>query len=305
MTTSKTPDTIKVEVIAGNGIRAGSIDAFTTIQITNDITMPSEASFELGDDGTFNALGDIFQPGVAFQVFVNDRPRLRGRVEMLDSPFDTGAGAVTRFTVRTKLSDAMVASADQGIKVKGTSLKEFILKLYEPLGFFEDKFEFDQTAAVNLITGKAKGDRDRPLDLERIKVKAARVRPPETIYAAADKHLRRHGLMHWDSPNGKIVVGLPNDTQSPSFKLNMFKDSRSDGNNILSGTRTRDWSGVPSSVNVFGRGGKRGFTSKSIASRFRNSKGFLKTSACVSSASNSKIQRPSELINPSSRKRSR
>ena len=58
--------------------------------------MPSESSFETGDDGTWDSLGNVFEPGVKFQVYVDELPRMRGRVEMNDVPLDVAAGAVVR-----------------------------------------------------------------------------------------------------------------------------------------------------------------------------------------------------------------
>ena len=257
-------DKVRIEIIASTTIAGGNLDNFTSMMIRNDITMPSEASFEVGDDGTWNALGDIFEPGVEFQIYINDTPRMRGRVEMNDVPLDTMAGAVVRFTVRTKLSDAMFASANQGTRVQGASLQAFILELYAPLGYKAQDFIFLQGTSRDLMTGRSAFTNAVPVNLERIKLSEARVKPPETIYAAADRHLRRHGFMHWDGPTGEIVVGAPGDGEDPTYTFNMYRGSKSPLNNVLGATRTRDWSGVPSSVNVYGRGGKRGFTRSNV-----------------------------------------
>lgn len=270
MAATRQPDTVRVEVIANGDVAGGQLDAFTSLVIVNDITMPSEASFEIGDNGTWAQLGDIFMPGVQFQVVVNDRPRLRGRVEMNDVPFDTQAGAVVRFTVRTKLSDAMYASANQGIRVRNTSIKDFILALYEPMGYTESDFDFAPYVTRDLLTGRRSGITKPIPDIERIKVSEARVNPPETVYAAADRHLRRHGLMHWDSPDGRIVVAEPDDEQAPTWRFNMYRGGPSGAgdpstNNVMGATRTRDWSGLPAAIGVFGRRGKRDFTKARIA----------------------------------------
>jgi prophage tail gpP-like protein len=260
-------DVVRVEVVSSSSQAGGTLDNFTSLEITNDITMPFEASFEVGDDVSWSSLGDVFALGTKFVVFVNDRKRLTGRVEMNNAPFDVGAGAVIRFAVRTKLADAMFASADQRIQVKNVSIKDFILKLYEPLGYAESDFIFDQRVSRNLLTGVEKSTGEAPVDLEPIKVEEARVNPPETVYAAADRHLRRHGLMHWDSPDGRIVVGAPNDTQDPSYTFNMFRTVVSgdpNTNNVLSGSRTRDWSSVPGKLGVYGRGGKNNFSKAAV-----------------------------------------
>ena len=264
MVTGRRPrDTVRVEVVGG-----GSLDNFTSFQIVNDITMPSEASFEVGDDGTWSSMGDVFKPGTKFCVYINDRPRLTGRVEMNDVPFDTQAGAVVRFTVRTKLSDAMYASAPKNVKVKDTSIQEFVLAVYQPLGYVLADFVFSQATARDLLTGRV-SDRGVPdTNLEPIKVEEAKVQPSETIYAAVDRHLRRHGFMHWDAPDGRIIVGKPDDLQNPLFTFNMFRSFGGGGdpesNNVLGSTRTRDWSGIPSLVEVFGKGGKKGFGKSNV-----------------------------------------
>jgi hypothetical protein len=266
-------DTVRVEIVAANGRLGGSLDNFTSLQIVNDITAPSSASFELGNDGTFPSLQDQFTPGALYRVFVNDLLRLAGRVEDNDLPLDASAGSVVRFTVRTKLSDAMYSSARQSVRVKNTSIKQFVLDVYAPLGYAESDFIFRSSESRDLMTGVPSGNQgnDAPVDLEKIKVEEARVKPPETIYAAVDRHLRRHGLMHWDAPDGKIVIGAPNDLQDPQYVFNAYRDpSKSYLNNILGMTKVRDISGMPTAIGIFGIGGKRDFTKSRVAGFAQN-----------------------------------
>lgn len=264
------PDKLKVEIVKSadnQGIEeiVGVLDNFTSFVITNDITLPSEAAFELGDNSTWETISRSVSPGTDYKVFINDNLRLTGKVEMADVPIDASAGGVVRFTVRTKLSDAQYASANPSIKVKGVSLKDFILGIYEPLGYIESDFiGLDATTnpatARDLITGIDTTNKGSPkkTELEPIKVDQARVNPPETIFMAADRHLRRHGLMHWDSPDGKIVISSPNDTQDPIYFLRANRGEEGRENNILRATRVMDYSGIPSQVAVFGSQGKVG-----------------------------------------------
>lgn len=267
-------DKVRVEVLPrGLGVAAGSLDHFTSLDITADLESPSEASFELGDDGTYESLRAYITPGTQYRVFVNGHPVLTGRVEANDLPLDSSAGAVARFSVRTKLSDAMYSTARQSTKVQNVSIKEFIEELYAPLGITSGDFEYRASAARDLITGKSSGNRgsDTPVDLNPIKVQEARVRPPETVYAAADRHLRRHGLMHWDGPDGKIIIGAPNDTQDPQYVFNAWRDpNRRALNNVLAISKIRDISGMPTAVGVFGVGGKRSFTKSRVAAFAQN-----------------------------------
>lgn len=255
---SRTPDEVIVES------EAGAFDRFTSLQITNDLTAPSEGAFELGDDGSWRELEDAVSFGKVFSVFVNGRLHLTGRVEMSDAPIDPGSGSVVRFMVRTKLSDAVFASADPKIRGKGLSLKAFLLKLYERLGYTEADFDFRVDVARDLLTGKGSDGSDAPEDLEVIKQEQAKVNPPEPIFSCAAKHLARFGFMHWDSPDGKIVVGKPNDTQDPTYYFRMMLGAEGVENNILTANRTRDVGGVPTLLVVAGKGGKTEWTKAKV-----------------------------------------
>lgn len=252
-------DTVNIEVIGGGTAPAGVFDNFTTLSITNDLTMPSEAAFEVGDDGTWSEIADRIAHGTQYSVFINGRKWLTGRVEMTDVPVDAGGGAVVRFTIRTKLADAMYASADP-VRIKNASVKDFIVALYSQLEYSESDFIFRGNVSRDLLTGVDSTGQGEPteVDLEPLKIKDAKVKPPETIYDAADRHLRRHGFMHWDAPDGKIVVSAPNDTQDPIYRLQLKRGPLGRSNNFLSSTRRMDISGVPSQVVVYGSGGKSG-----------------------------------------------
>jgi prophage tail gpP-like protein len=245
------PDRVRIE-----GPR-GSFSRFNSINITNDITAPSEASFDVGDDGSWAELADILKHGTRFRVFLNDRLRMTGRVHVRQSPTSTGGGAVIQVTIRTKLSDARFASADPRTRVENTSIGDFIYALYKPLGYERDAFVFAANVERNVMTGVGAKGIVAPADLEPIKQDQAKVNPPETIFDAAARHLKRYGLMHWDTPNGQIYVGRPDDQQQPIYDLRLRRGSAGRGNNLASAQRVQDWSDAPTTVTVFGtRNGK-------------------------------------------------
>ena len=251
---------------------AGAINGLNTISLTMDMTKPMEMSFDIGDDATYNALAqDTLRMGAPFKVWVNDRLHLTGRVEMTAEPISADGGVPMQFTIRTKLSDAFYAMANPDTRYKQTTIQAFILALFKPLGFTIDTFDMRADLARDLLTGKSSKYRESPIALEQIQENQLKVNPPETIYAAADRILKRHGLMLWDAPDGKIVIGAPDDKQDPLYSFFAFNDNRSSRNNILSATRTRDWSQAPSVVGVFGMGGKLNWrASKAVASAQNN-----------------------------------
>lgn len=232
----------------------GRFDRFTSLAIANDMTMPSEAGFEVGDDGSWLELEDFVKHGTQYKVFVDRSLRLTGKVVLNDIPIDAQSGAVVRFTVRTKLADAMYASADPKTKVSGgATVKDFLLALYSPLGYTEADFIFDADVARNLLTGVSRTSGKPAKTFEALTEEKAKVNPPETIFAAADRHLRRFGLMHWDAADGRIVVGEPNNEQLALYSFRLMHPN-GQSNNVLTMQRLKDWSDVASVIGVFGPG---------------------------------------------------
>ncbi len=243
---SRKPDVLRIEA---EGV--GTFERFTSFAVAFDLTQPSEANFELGDDGSWSDLERYIAHGTKYQVFINGTLNLTGRVEVQDVPTDL-EGSVVRFSVRTKLADAAFASADPKTRVTGVTLKEFLIELYKPLGFTAADFVFDPNTARNLMTGINRTSPKPPTNFEATQQEKAKVKPPETIFQAADRHLKRFGLMHWDSPDGKIVVGAPDDTTEPLYRFRLMQGRNGRENNLLSANRIRDWSEIPTAVTVFG-----------------------------------------------------
>ncbi len=61
--------------------------------------------------------------------------------------------------------------------------------------------------------------------------------------------------MHWDAPDGKIVIGAPNDEQAASYHFRLMMGKNGVQNNLRSAQRLKDWSELPSKLGVFGQGG--------------------------------------------------
>lgn len=240
-----------VDIISLEGER-GALRIFDSVEVTNDITAPASAIFRIGDDGSYESIYRTIAHGKMQSVFLNGFPRMKGRVVAQEIPDDPRQGTTIELRVSPKFSDAFVSSAEPTIKVEKVSIKDFILKLYEPLEFTEDDFVFAAAAERDLMTGKPSRGGQAPADLEKIKVDQAKVNPPETIYDAATRHLKRHGLMHWDTPDGRIFVGTPDVDQRSIYRFLSKRGARSSGNNVLSIRRTADWFDTPTHVTVLG-----------------------------------------------------
>lgn len=232
------------------------IDRPTTYDVTTDITTPSEARIELGDNGTWAALRDAISIGRKFRVAINDRPLIAGRMLMRALPISPEAGATVQLTIRTHLADAAFTSC-KVFSVKGATLKDIVLKAYSTLGLAEGDFLFNADVARDLMTGRGKNTSSK-VALEKLTEQDARVQPPETVYSFVDRHLRRFGLLHWDGPDGRIIIGKPNDSQSPIYALQCMRRSPR-GNNVLSVQRTQDYEEVPAAISIWGQGGKQAY----------------------------------------------
>ncbi len=249
-------DTVRIESVQGGGFSI-VVDRATQYEITTDLTQPSEARFELGDSGTWSALKDALATGTRFQIVVNDRPRVTGRLLAKTLPVSADSGATVQVIIRTRLADAMFTTCDPKISVRNATLEDVVFAAYARMGLTESDFYWGGALARDLLTGRG-GDRSRPPDLQALKEDAAKPHPPETVYAFVERHLNRFHLTHWDAPNGKIVVGAPYDGQPPSYRLQLVRTgSDTRGNNLLSAEKTEDYEQVPLSLWVYGVGGGR------------------------------------------------
>jgi prophage tail gpP-like protein len=266
---------------------------WTSFQIKNSILAPSEAAFEVGDDTGWDRVSQLCQLGAQFVLMVDDRPRLVGRVEALNTPLDARQSAIQSFVIRTKLSDAMYASAPQGLHLRGASIKQFILACYSAIGVSRDgDFDFRADVSRDLMTGKAskttKKSSKPARALDELTDEQAKVNPPETVFAAVDRHLRRHGLLHWDGCDGRIVVGAPDDQQEPIARLRSFRPPHGQYNNVNSVERQLDVSQSPTSLGIFGVGGGTDFTKTRVSGILYNQdlldRGFRRSVVIVDEA---------------------
>lgn len=248
-------DQLEVEAFSSEGERRiGTFDLFTSFRCRLSVLDPSEASFEMGDQETYDQLNDFVGLGALFKVRLNGRPLLTGRVVTAQTPNDAMRGTEMQWVLRTLLADARFTSADPKIRVEDRSLKDVIVSAFQRLGLGEADFLFRGDVARDLLTGKPAKGGATPKDIDSLKVDQAKVRPPETIWEFCERHVRRHGLMIWDSPDGKIVVAAPDDQQEPLYHLRMLRPPESQYNNLLSANRIRDVSEAASRLSVFGAG---------------------------------------------------
>jgi prophage tail gpP-like protein len=258
-----------------------NFEDWTSFSLKNSITEPAEASFELGDDSGWDRISQLCGLGAQFMVRVDDRPRMVGRVEAISGPSDARQGMTQSFVIRTKLSDALYASAPHGLQLKRASVKAFVLACYEAIGLTEKDFDFRGDVSRDLMTGKGSRSPKQAIVLEPLTEEQAKVNPPETVYAAVDRHLRRHGLLHWDGPDGRIVVAAPDDQQEPLAKFRCTRGTGRQYNNILSVERTQDVSQSPTELGVFGVGGSKDFSKSKVIKLLHNEdlkrRGFRRT----------------------------
>lgn len=246
-------DTVLIESVQGQGFSI-VVDRATQYEIANDLLSPSYARFELGDDGTWSVIRDAIAIGGRFQVSVNDKPRLTGRLLTRNLAVSADAGGTVQLVVRTRLADAMFTTVDPKIGTKNTTLEAVILAAFDRMQLTKADFIFKTSLARDLFTGRGGGGTATP-NLAAMKEDEARPHPPETVYSFAERHLSRFHLMMWDAPDGRIVIGAPDDTQRPLYLMTAHRGRAGATNNILSAQKTEDFEDVPAEMWVFGVGG--------------------------------------------------
>lgn len=287
-------DLVRVEAIGipGSNAAAFNFEDFTSFALHSTMLGPSECTFELGDETGYDRLSDFLKLGAQFRVFVNDRLRLTSRVESRDTALSSDRSMTDSFTVRTKLTDAIYSAAPFGVRVANVSIKDFLLAIYASVGINEADFDFRGDVSRNLITGRDSKGKKPPIPLEPIKEEELKVQPPETVFQAADRFLRRHGFLQWDGPDGKIVVSAPDDQQVPSYVVRLLRGAEAQYNNVLEAQRCQDVSEAPTELGVFGANrGKASFAQLTGAAVVSNPQllaaGFTRRVAILDEAASS------------------
>jgi len=248
-------DTVQIESIQGGDFSI-VVDRATQYEIATDLTQPSAARFELGDSGTWSAIRDAIAIGGRFKVTVNDAPRITGRLLTRNLAVSASAGATVQVVVRTLLADALFTAVNPAIGVTKATLKDVVLKAFAGMRLEEKDLIFRADLARNIITGRSSSTPTKPaLEIHDIKEEEARPHPPESIYAFVDRHLSRFGLMMWDTADGRIVIGAPDDTQDPLYVMTCRRGAQGRTNNLLDVRKTEDFEDVPSKLFVYGIGG--------------------------------------------------
>jgi prophage tail gpP-like protein len=246
-------DTVSIESQQGPGF-AIVVDRATQYEITTDLTAPSAARFELGDDGTWSVIRDALAIGARFSVSVNDRPRVTGRLLTRNLATSADGGATVQLMVRTLLADAMFCAVDAKIGVKNTNLEAIILAAFSRMGLGKADFILRANLARDVITGRSSPGTPA-LEIQNMTEDEARPHPPESVYAFVERHLSRFGLQMWDSADGKIVIGAPDDSQPPLYLMTSRRGQAGRSNNLLSAAKTEDYEEVPAELLVYGVGG--------------------------------------------------
>lgn len=242
--------TRKPDVVTIHG-EHGVMDRFDEVSFSASLSGPVQAKLVTGDTEAWTDVQDFVRPGYEYQVKLNGTPVLKGKVEAYEVPADSG-GVRYELTVRTRMSDARYASADPEVKVSDTSIKDFMLAIFKQHGFTESDFVLEPYTATDLITGKQKGTGKKSA-IADITVQDAKVQPPETVFEAAARHLERHGEMMWDSPDGRIIVGAPDDEQTPTYRFLAKRGAESVQNNVISTRRVANWAELASGVSIVGQ----------------------------------------------------
>lgn len=233
----------------------GDFSGFESIDLQNDFADLASCTIRMGELGSWKTLGSVVHPGQGARVYCNGLLQFSGRFEVNRIPLSPTSGTLLTLVARHKLSDAKVASADQKLTFRNISIKDFLLKLFAPLGFTAQDFLFAAAADRDVATGKKTGAKDI-VDLEPLKQEQLRVNLPETIWEVALRVLKRFHFMIWCASDGRILVGRPDDAQSPTYRFIAKRGPESRWNNVLEAERIRDWTDLPSEVWVAG-GAKR------------------------------------------------
>ncbi len=177
-------------------------------------------------------------------------------------------GSTCQVTVRSAMFPLVHADAVRNFSVENITFADLIHTVAAPFGFAPSDITIDQDASRNLMTGKptpgTKLSPRAPLDIETMKIDQAGPNAGENAYAFLTRHARRFGLLIWETPEGKIVVGRPDYEQPARYEIRCLQGIRGKDNNAKSIRRRESFSQRPSEVHVYGKSHGGDYTRSSV-----------------------------------------
>lgn len=237
------------------------IDNFVRYSFTNDFAANSDGfDFEIEDENLSNIVNKI-RLAETFTLKVNDSVQAKGRVTGVKFTHTRSGGLHASFKACDLLGAVCKASIDPEINITAKdTLESAIKKAMSPFGF--SKFEFDDSANRNLITGAKQG---KKIGGKKAKGKAASLQKfishqckpnnGESVFGFVERICKRFGLRVWLSVDGETVYVSDADFDSPPLYTIDRSKSPKNSNCILDGSVEVDWDNQPSIIISQGKGG--------------------------------------------------
>lgn len=207
------------------------LDQLQTVEVIRSLQQPCEASFSVGDIATWEALRSELAIGSVWSVYVAGSRRLVGRLMTRAPTGDSATGVLMQCSIVSALYDAQYCSVPRYRQIKRATLRQVIEHAYEEL---QPTFEFRADVARNFLTG-SKTAAGFAADVDSVTVYDAQAEPGTPPAQYVSEHLARFGLIQWDSHDGGLIIGAPNEDPTPQFSL-----SDADAINIAASQDYRD-----------------------------------------------------------------
>lgn len=283
-----TPDAVRVVV------NSRDFGRFTSYDITGSVFNPP-ASFALEIGRVDAATLAVLSPGAPLEIYIDvdgvEQLLITGRIEkrshgyskgqhhvtisgydlsrdlmVATAPFDL-AGNDRKFidvceqavapwgidvALSNELSKWMAVKKADWVKVTSLSKAEYYAAVKQHMLSSTTKESFRAAC-------KAAGLVPPPFEHDGImkKVKDAKVDPGESVWAFLKRISNKAEQLLWFSPDGMLVVSLPQYEQEPSYILT-HRPGVPKENNVISAEETLDIDGIPTSLAVHGKAREKG-----------------------------------------------
>jgi hypothetical protein len=177
----------------------------------------SSLTITIGDDGSWKTISTIVHPGRMVKLSLNGRLQFTGRFEENEVPVDPGSGAVAQIVARTKMATRATRARTRRRSFRTSASSSSCSRCTSRSG--TRRPTSSSTPRPTGTCSPARSRRAALVDLDPLQEGRAKVKPPETIFDAASRHLKRYHMAHWDAADGRIVVGKPDDAQAPILPL--------------------------------------------------------------------------------------
>lgn len=221
------------------------------------LQQPAAFSVVLGWNKPLKEFADSYPPRTPFELFVGDLLQFRGLTDGYDMQADDSGSTLTipGRDILQLLADSFVT---KDVSFKDTSCQQMVRRAMDEVGLKDVRLDVSNIESLQKRLGKKVQYTPETERQNKKRSKPIAAKVGDKWYEFLLKELKREGLFLWAGTDGQFILGAPDGSQAPSYRLVRKYINGEKVGNIERGNHRNNTSKRFSVAKVTGGGGGKG-----------------------------------------------